>query len=285
MNMTRLIGTGLICILTSLATGQAPQAEKAAAAAPKSLGIGDEAPGLKIAKFFKGDPVTAFEPGKTYVMEFWATWCGPCIQQIPHLAKLQSEYADQNVQIVSTAIWQREDTQALREKKVGDFVQSRSDAMAYTVAIDDESWMSDHWMEPAGRNGIPSAFVVGKTGLIEWIGHPVELDQMLAQYADGTWDRDAARAALDEARRFEKMMREFQRRFMTAMQAGNRTDAAAVLEEAAKEFPDNEQIKMMRFEFYLQDAKTAGSGCHRWVWRTQYAGEVPANSQGPNGRW
>ena len=46
-------------------------------------------------------------------------------------------------------------------------------------------------MQAAGQNGIPTAFLVGKTGLIEWIGHPMTMDKPLAQVVAGDWDRSA----------------------------------------------------------------------------------------------
>jgi len=38
--------------------------------------------------------VKGFDKDKTYVVEFWATWCGPCKATIPHLTKLQKEHPD-----------------------------------------------------------------------------------------------------------------------------------------------------------------------------------------------
>ena len=46
------------------------------AARAQSLGVGDSAPKLEVKEFVKGDAVKEFEKGKTYVVEFWATWCG-----------------------------------------------------------------------------------------------------------------------------------------------------------------------------------------------------------------
>ena len=72
----------------------------------KELDIGSKAPTLDIEHwihdgngFFK--PVKEFTDGNVYVIEFWATWCGPCIMSMPHLAELQNKYRGRKVQIIS----------------------------------------------------------------------------------------------------------------------------------------------------------------------------------------
>ena len=58
--------------------------------------LGDPAPALKIKEWVKGQPVElkAGKGKQVYVIEFWATWCGPCRTSIPHLTKLQKKYSD-----------------------------------------------------------------------------------------------------------------------------------------------------------------------------------------------
>ena len=58
------------------------------------LGVGDPAPKLAVKSFVKGEPIKSLEPGKVYVVEFWATWCGPCRVTIPHLTELQKKHVD-----------------------------------------------------------------------------------------------------------------------------------------------------------------------------------------------
>lgn len=65
-------------------------------ATPK-LNIGSAAPQLRVRAWLKGTPVTKFEKGKVYVMEFWATWCHPCKVAMPHLSALADKYRDKVV--------------------------------------------------------------------------------------------------------------------------------------------------------------------------------------------
>jgi len=71
-----------------------------------ALTIGSIAPELDIEHWVsngegKFKPVTAFRPGSVYIVEFWATWCGPCIQSMPHLVELQEKYSGKGLQIIS----------------------------------------------------------------------------------------------------------------------------------------------------------------------------------------
>jgi len=69
-------------------------AQEQEAQPPVTLNVGDPAPALTSGEFVKGEPVKEFAKGKTYVVEFWATWCGPCRASIPHLSKLQEQNHD-----------------------------------------------------------------------------------------------------------------------------------------------------------------------------------------------
>ncbi|HRT55937.1 MAG TPA: TlpA disulfide reductase family protein [Candidatus Paceibacterota bacterium] len=139
-----------------------------------TLKVGDPAPKLEVGKWVQGDPVTRFEPGKAYLVEFWATWCGPCRATIPHLNELHNKFKDKGLVVIGQNVWERD------ESLVAPFVKKMGDKMTYRVALDDKSAnkegkMSKSWMEAAGRNGIPSAFLVDKAGKIAWIGHPMQL--------------------------------------------------------------------------------------------------------------
>ena len=71
----------------------------------QGLEIGDPAPALNVAEWIKGPPAVLAEgKGKTvYVIEFWATWCGPCRMSIPHLTELQAKYKGKGVVIIGVS--------------------------------------------------------------------------------------------------------------------------------------------------------------------------------------
>ena len=130
----------------------------------QTLKVGDPAPKIEVKSFVKGEPVKGFEAGKTYVVEFWATWCGPCKTSIPHLTELQKKHPAVTIIGVSVS----EQDQGL----VKPFVDEMGDKMAYRVAIDavpegkagNEGAMSKAWMQAAGQDGIPCAFIVAGEG-------------------------------------------------------------------------------------------------------------------------
>ena len=160
--------------------------------ADEVLNIGDPAPKLAVSSWVKGEKVDGFEPGKTYVVEFWATWCGPCRVSIPHLTEQAHKYKDKGVRFIGVDIWEN-DTSLVKP-----FVTEMGDKMDYSVALDTipaagkpmDGAMAKTWMSAAEEHGIPTAFII-RDGKIAWIGHPIEMDQPLAKVLDGTWDRQA----------------------------------------------------------------------------------------------
>src|SRR5688572_26249779 len=129
----------------------------------KVLGVGDQAPGLDIELWTRGEETT-IETGKVYVIDFWATWCGPCKESIPDLTELQKEYGDKGLTIIGIS-WEEPDL-------VKKFTAQWAGKMDYTVAVDRREGTKRAWFDAAKREGIPSAYIVDRKGKIAWIGNP-----------------------------------------------------------------------------------------------------------------
>lgn len=148
----------------------------------KTLAIGDPAPDLKVAQWIKGGPIEALDPAGTAVVEFWATWCGPCRSAIPHVTELAKQFPFTT--FIGVNVWEKG-----KQDKVIAFVKEMGDKMDYNIAIDtDDGYMASAWMKAAGQTGIPAAFIVHQ-GQVAWIGHPMSgLDTILSQIDAGTFD-------------------------------------------------------------------------------------------------
>ena len=84
-----------MCYLGTWIRGSLPRSNMAAQ-------VIEVAPGLDIEEWVQGGEKT-LEKGTVYVVEFWATWCGPCRKSIPHLSKLNDEYGDDGLVIIGVS--------------------------------------------------------------------------------------------------------------------------------------------------------------------------------------
>ena len=236
--MLRFLTTAAVAALCSVAAAQ----EGAPAPAGPTLTLGDKAPATAV-KVVKGTFDGKFANDKVYVVEFWATWCGPCKTSMPHLTKLQKEYKDKGVTIIGIS----DET----EDKVNNFIGSGDwpQKTEYVIAIDDNRKTSTNYMKAAGQGGIPTAFIVGKTGLVEWIGHPMSMDEPLAQIVDGTYDLEATKAEFAKEQAFDLLMQQAQQKMMTAFQAQNWDELMSIMDGLKEQAPASmvPQIQMQQF--------------------------------------
>ena len=161
-----------------------------------TLKAGDPAPKLNCGEWIQGKPVTEFAKDKAYLIEFWATWCGPCVAGIPHLNALHLTFKDKGLVVIGQNVEGKDQT------PVKAFVEKMADGMTYPVALDNTSGseqgsMRHSWLDAAGLNHIPAAFLVGKDARIAWLGHPNELtEEMIEEVLAGEGDSLKTSAAI-----------------------------------------------------------------------------------------
>lgn len=219
----------------------------------QDLTLGSKAPKLEVKSYVKGTPVKQFEKGKTYVVECWATWCGPCIKSIPHLTKLQKEHGEK-LTIIGVAVMQDD------PDEVTQFVEKMGDKMDYRVALDnvddpkaEEGLTVKNWLQASEQEGIPASFIVNGDGLIAWMGHPMEMDEPLEKILAGKWNVAEEAMKIKELKAKEKLMQELIAKlrplYSKFNETGDATEVLDFLDEAAKKVPEQQiQFDMTKFQ-------------------------------------
>ena len=115
--------------------------------------------------------------GQVVLLDFWASWCAPCKQELPELEKLQRLYAGKGVVIVAISIDEERANAAAMAKRLG---------LTLAVALDPEGKVAARY-EPST---MPTSFVVDRRGVVRFVhaGYrpgdlskiKAELDQLLA---------------------------------------------------------------------------------------------------------
>jgi thiol-disulfide isomerase/thioredoxin len=225
----------------------------AALTAEAKLTVGDPAPKLQAAKWVQGDPVTAFDTNHVYIVEFWATWCGPCRASIPHLNELWQKFKDRGLIAIGQDVWEQ------NEDGVAPFVKKMGGQMTYRVALDDKSsetngFMAVTWMKAAEQNGIPTAFVINRQGRIAWIGHPMALnEQILEDVLAERFDMTKFAAEYEHQQQVQAQRMELSKKLRTAIKNKDWDAADTALAEVEKTIPENarHQLGTMHLQILL----------------------------------
>ena len=233
----------------------------AATATAQDLSVGDKAPAIDIEHWVSDGngrfgKVSEFEEGNVYVVEFWATWCGPCIASMPHIVEVQNKYAESGVQVISVSDEDLETVEEFLGKDVrGEDMTYAELTSAYCLTTDPDESVYEDYMLAAGQNGIPTAFIVGKSGEVEWIGHPMEMDEPLDMIVSDSWDREEwmkKQAAAEEA---QAAIMNLIQKIGPMVNEGEFEEALDVLDEEMAG-TDNEELKgilkQVRFSILME---------------------------------
>ncbi len=215
------------------------------------LQMGDAAPALTYSKWIQGSPqIKALAKDQIYVLEFWATWCGPCIQAMPHLSELSQKYKGR-ISFIGVDVWENSHDFGEKKKpqekylpKVIDFVkgQKARGRLLYNVVADNNAEdMAKTWLKAAGLEGIPSSFVI-QNGKIVWIGHPYYLDSILTAVNAGTFDVEGTKKKMEEAKlqraKSEAQLEEGHNLYKQAMADSSWDKAVQLIDTAIARYPN-----------------------------------------------
>lgn len=108
--------------------------------------------------------------GKALIVEFWATWCGPCVKMIPHLNELYGKYKEKGLLVVGVS-------QDFTKDEIAPF--RKKTPINYPVAFDEGMKFG----QSLGVEAIPWAFVVDRKGKVIWEGLSAKLTEETVEQA------------------------------------------------------------------------------------------------------
>jgi thiol-disulfide isomerase/thioredoxin len=170
MNTLRLIVPVLVSFVgVAVALGQDATKEGAGKAGPQIPRVGELSPALGFEELMNAPDGTEATleslRGKVVVLEFWATWCGPCVGAIPHINELRQEFIDEDIVFISVTAEDRETVQ-----KFQDAGRPKIDGW---IALDTDKSL----FKTYGVRGIPHTVVLDGYGRVAAITDPRELDE------------------------------------------------------------------------------------------------------------
>lgn len=147
------------------------------------LSVGDKIPGIgDRATWLKGKEVRSFKEGKIYVIDLWATWCGPCIAAMPHVSKIADQYKEKDVIVLGLAFDPKAAT------PTNEFVDKNEKKIRYGICEDIDGKLYYEYFQRLNLAGIPSILIVNRQGVLAWVGHPNNMDQPLKEIVAGEYD-------------------------------------------------------------------------------------------------
>ena len=130
---------------------------------------GQTAPPFKATSVTNQPVSLAAYQGKVVVLDFFATWCGPCKESLPHMADLYRKYSGKGVQVLGLSADEESDRLYVK-------IFAADMKLPYPVILADEALQADY-----GLRSVPMVVVVNKKGIVaeKYMGYSTNIAKQL----------------------------------------------------------------------------------------------------------
>lgn len=136
----------------------------------QNIKVGEKAPSISITDWVINTPENKKLENKFIVIEFWATWCVPCLKAVPHLNDLQDKFKRDDLYFIS-----------LTDEPVHKIEKTHSIVNFKTIVASDQTKATQKEFGD-GKRGItqlPLTVMIDNEGIIKWIGTPSKLTEFI----------------------------------------------------------------------------------------------------------
>ena len=230
----------------------------------QALEVTEQAPDIIITDWYnKPNSLIQDKNGKTvYLVEFWASWCKPCIPSVKFLNELQKKYKKQGLEII-----------AITDESQGDTIKFlKEHNIQYSVGFDKDGKTMQSYL--TDKDGLPTSFIINKDGVVVYKGHPMKSETILKQVLNDKYDLAEVKKLKDLEKKLEKAIRAFniqeasdiaeeilyispnnfdamQFRLLAFEKMGQEMAAFAFLDSLIKKFPENEDTYFIKLSLFI----------------------------------
>lgn len=140
--------------------------------AQSNIAVGQPAPKINVTNWLANKPADESLAGKFIVLEFWATWCGPCLKAVPHLNELQSRFDRPDLYFISMTDESADRTETTLRRVNFESMVATDETKQTQIAFGDGQ---------KGLEQFPLTVLIDKDNIVRWIGEPEELTEPLME--------------------------------------------------------------------------------------------------------
>jgi thiol-disulfide isomerase/thioredoxin len=131
-----------------------------------NITIGEHSPKITVSDWLANKPASTSLEGKYIVLDFWATWCKPCLAAVPHINDLQRQFSSENVVFLSMTYESPEVAQRALAKVTFETPVVTDISRRTQVSFGDGA---------RGLNYYPLTVLIDQQNIVRWVGNPVDL--------------------------------------------------------------------------------------------------------------